>query len=157
MLACEHTWSVPNILGPGPGPVPWLAQISVRYQDQDCVCFNSQDRDCPGPGLGPVSSPVARTRTWPRPGPRHQYWPGLSSNPPRIKTLSRGTGNRCCRQEYFQYMLPLPWLDINWFTWFENESVFTFRKLPKSEDSIYIICKSMTGGRWEGTQFVYIN
>ena len=89
-----HTWSVPNILGPGPGPGLWLARISVQYQDQDCVCFNSQDRDCPGPGLGLVSSPVARTSTSPRPGPRHRYWPGLSSNQPRTKTLSRGTGNR---------------------------------------------------------------
>ena len=42
-------------------------------QDQDCVCFNGQDRDCPRPSL--VSSPVActGTRTAPRPGVRPQY------------------------------------------------------------------------------------
>ena len=45
-------------------------------QAQDCVCFNGKDQDWPGLGL--VSSLVARTstRTSPRPGPRHQYWPG---------------------------------------------------------------------------------
>ena len=64
--------------------------FSYRDRDRDSVCFNGQDRECPGL----VSSPVAGTKTSPRPGPRHRYWPKLSSNPPRTETLSRGTGDR---------------------------------------------------------------